>query len=363
VRGSAELEKREFNAPRARAEQILSERPARGPRSRWTARRGALGKRKAPLFSRNAPPKKMRQSHACMAQTRFPPGEAYRGAWAIGPNSGFQSMLATCSFAYTACIKSKEFSMETKLLQQIRVLQLCVVVLFGTTTFLFINSFYPLLPRQRFRLIDAERINIREKDGILKAALSNSAEFNEGQRAEQGTRLSGLMFYNEEGEETGGLVYFGKAIPGGQDSDVALTMDQYRQDQNIHLHHEEFKDAHGLRIEDGLSINARPDWTKVKDEYATYTDMAKLSEKQREEVKLRSLQAGKISTRRLFYGVQRGTKGVEPYDDAGIFIKNKWGRNAIKLYVDNDNKPHFQIYDPLGNTIIYELKLPSPDKK
>jgi ribosomal protein S18 acetylase RimI-like enzyme len=60
----------------------------------------------------------------------------------------------------------------------------------------------------------------------------------------------------------------------------------------------------------------------------------------------------------LFFGVRRGIKDSKSYDDAGVFIKNTWGRNAIKLYVDNDNKPHFEIYDSLGKTIVYELKLP-----
>ena len=42
--------------------------------------------------------------------------------------------------------------------------------------------------------LKAERINIREKNGVLKAALSNSAGFNEFQRAEQGgATFSGLM--------------------------------------------------------------------------------------------------------------------------------------------------------------------------
>ncbi len=51
-------------------------------------------------------------------------------------------------------------------------------------------------------MIDAERINIRERDGTLKAVLSNAAGFNEGQRGSQagGVRFSGLMFYNEEGD-------------------------------------------------------------------------------------------------------------------------------------------------------------------
>jgi len=249
--------------------------------------------------------------------------------------------------------------METILLRQIRLLRFCVIALFASTALLFANCFYPILPKQKFRVIEAERLNIREKGGILKAALSNSAAFNEFQRAERGgVTFSGLMFYNEEGQEEGGLVYSGKAIPGGQDADVSLTMDQFRQDQNVYLHHEEHKDAQNHRIEDGLSINARPDWSSVKEEYATYNDLEKLPAKQQDQLRLKSLQLGKISSNRMFLGVRRGLKDAAPYDDTGIFIKNKWGRTAIKLYVDQENKPHFEVYDPLGKSILYEMKIP-----
>jgi hypothetical protein len=247
---------------------------------------------------------------------------------------------------------------ETSLLHQIRVLQMCVGALVLAVLFLSVNCFLPLLPRQRFRVIDAERINIREQNGILKAALSNSAGFYEAYRAEHGgVTFSGLMFYNEEGQETGGLVYSGKSIPGGQDADVSLTMDQFRQDQNVYLHHEEHKDAKALQIEDGLAVISRPDWTRVKEEYSIYGEMDKLSPEKQDDVQLKALQAGKISARRLFFGVTRGVKGEVPYDDAGVFIKNRWGRTAIKLYVDYDNKPHFEIYDRLGKSMMYELKL------
>src|SRR5271165_6310500 len=195
--------------------------------------------------------------------------------------------------------------MEEKLARQIRRLQVCVIILFLSTALLGINCFHPLLPRQRFKVLEAERINIREKNGILKAALSNSAGFNEFQRAERGgVTFSGLMFYNEEGQEEGGLVYSGKENPGGQDADVTLTMDQFRQDQNVYLHHEEHKDAQSLRVEDGLSINSRPDWTGVKDEYRIYGEMDKLPKDQQDDLRLKSLQEGKISSNRLFLGVR-----------------------------------------------------------
>jgi len=254
--------------------------------------------------------------------------------------------------------------MESRLIRQVRLLQAAVLVLLAVTAALCVNLFHPLLPKQTFKVIEAGRVNIREKSGVLKAALSNSGGFNEGYRETHGgVRFSGLMFYNEEGQETGGLVYCGKAIPGGQDADVTLTFDQYRQDQNIYLHHEEFKDAQGLRVEDGLTINSRPDWTRIKEEYDLYGRLEQAPPEQREELRLKSLQAGKIGTGRLFLGVRRGTKDGRPYDDAGLFIRNKWGRSAIKIYVDGDNKPHFEVYDALGKTLLYEMKWPAPDSK
>ena len=254
--------------------------------------------------------------------------------------------------------------MDPHLIRQVRMLQAAVLILLAVTALLCVNLVHPLLPRQSFRVIEAGRINIREANGVLKAALSNSAGFNEAYRETHGgVRFSGLMFYNEEGQETGGLVYLGKEAPGGQDSDVTLTFDQFRQDQNVYLHHEEHKDAQGLKIEDGLSINSRPDWTRVKEEYGLYEQLDKLPPDQREALQLKGLQEGKLSTRRLFFGVQRGTKDGRPYDDAGVFIKNKWGRNAIKLYVDEQNRPHFEVYDELGKSLVYELKPATPGGK
>jgi len=251
--------------------------------------------------------------------------------------------------------------LESTLLRQLRFLQASVAVLFVVTIALCINLRYPFIA-QRMKVVDAEKINIREKDGTLKVVLSNSAGFTAmgGERAKQpgGVQFSGLLFYNQEGDEEGGLVYSGKAIPGGQDADVTLTFDQYRHDQNVYLHHEEHKDAQARSIDDGLTIISRPDWKGVKEEFAIYAQMEKLSGEERDALQLKSLQEGKISARRLFVGDRRGVKNGAGYDDAGVFIRNRWGRDAIKLYVDYDNKPHFEVYDQLGKSIVYDLKLP-----
>jgi hypothetical protein len=248
--------------------------------------------------------------------------------------------------------------MESSLLRQIRVLQILVLFLVVVTSTLVVDLFHPLLPVRHFKVIEVQKVNIREASGILKASLSNSEGFKVFGRAKQDVSFSGLMFYNEEGDEAGGLVYDGKAISGGQQASLALTFDQFRQDQNIYLHHDEYKDAKGSTISDGLAVNARPDFTAAKEEYQIYDRLQKMPPEQRDDAKLTALQQGKIGSRRVFLGVQRGFRNDAPYDDSGVFIKNKWGQNAIKLYVDNDNKPHFEIYDPKGKTILYELRIP-----
>jgi hypothetical protein len=248
--------------------------------------------------------------------------------------------------------------MEESLLRQIRILQGSVLVLSIVCAALIVNVFHSLVPVQKFNVIEVGKVNIRESDGVLKASLSNSAGFRVFGRANQEVTFSGLMFYNQEGEEAGGLVYDGKALPGGQHSSAALTFDQFRSDQNIYLAHDEDKSEKETVIADGLSVNARPDYTGNKEEYEIYGRLEKMPEAEREQARLEAQKAGKIMQGRVFVGVRRGVKDGAGYDNSGVFIKNKWGRNAIKIYVDADNTPHFEVFDPLGKDIVYQLKIP-----
>jgi hypothetical protein len=132
---------------------------------------------------------------------------------------------------------------ETNLQRQLRILQIAIVVLSLFTALLVFNLFHPLIPVQHFRQIDAQKVNIKEADGTLKASLSNAAGFKVFDRSQQDVTFSGLMFYNEEGAEQGGLVYEGRRLPDGQRQSAGVTFDQYGEDQNIYLHHDEKKDA------------------------------------------------------------------------------------------------------------------------
>lgn len=84
--------------------------------------------------------------------------------------------------------------MATTTPSRVRVLHVIVALQSLATALLCVNLFHPLLPQQSFTVVEAERINIRDRNGTLRAALSNTAGFKEAGRAKQDVRFAGLMF-------------------------------------------------------------------------------------------------------------------------------------------------------------------------
>lgn len=111
--------------------------------------------------------------------------------------------------------------------------------------------------RTRFTEIDAERINIVEKDGRLRLVISNldrsPPPIERGVPfGYAGGNRPGLIFYNEEGTENGGLIFSGhRDSTGSYQSAGSLTFDQYDQDQTVAL---QYIDQNGRR-RSGLAIN------------------------------------------------------------------------------------------------------------
>lgn len=87
---------------------------------------------------------------------------------------------------------------------------------------------------QRFDEIDVQRINVREADGTLRMVVSNHARLpgvmvkgSEHPRVDR--PYAGMLFYNDEGTENGGLVFGGRRGANGKvvDAGVSLSFDRY----------------------------------------------------------------------------------------------------------------------------------------
>ncbi|MEF3303399.1 hypothetical protein [Paenibacillus sp. GYB003] len=97
---------------------------------------------------------------------------------------------------------------------------------------------------ERFARIDAESLNIVDRDGTIRMTLFNNAnippammdgkDFLPGHR--QDWPISGIMFYNGEGDECGGLIFGSERREDGTyTSTASLTFDQYKQDEVVSL--------------------------------------------------------------------------------------------------------------------------------
>jgi len=87
---------------------------------------------------------------------------------------------------------------------------------------------------QHYDEIDVHRLNVREPDGTLRMVISNHARLpgvivrgKENPRVDR--PYAGMLFYNDEGTENGGLVFGGHRNANGEvvDAGVALSFDRY----------------------------------------------------------------------------------------------------------------------------------------
>lgn len=93
---------------------------------------------------------------------------------------------------------------------------------------------------QSFDQIRAQRIDVIEPDGTLRMVISNheqmpgiivkGKEFQKADRPE-----AGMIFYNDEGSENGGLIFGGHSNEKGQiiDSGASLSFDPYGESQQL----------------------------------------------------------------------------------------------------------------------------------
>jgi len=92
-----------------------------------------------------------------------------------------------------------------------------------------------------FEEITVQRINIVEPDGTLRMVISDHARLPgiiaNGKEEAFARPQAGVLFYNDEGSENGGLIFGGKRNEKGKvvDSGGSLTFDKYGANQIIQL--------------------------------------------------------------------------------------------------------------------------------
>ena len=197
--------------------------------------------------------------------------------------------------------------------------------------------------RQKFDEIDVERINVLEKDGSLKMVISNSARQHpgamDGKDFPKRDRQAGIIFFNSQGDECGGLVYDGNNKEAG----MAYSIDKYKDDQIMQLQYmentEDKSRKYGLQLWDYGKENA------IYERAARSKALDSLKSDSLVSIGLKKMHAeGLLPSERLFVG-----KAFN--DEVGLFIKDNQGSPRIKVFVDKKNQPKIVFLDSLGKEV------------
>ncbi len=240
--------------------------------------------------------------------------------------------------------------MESKLEKQVRFLRIYIVF---TTTFcgIFLLSAFALQSKQKFEEIDVERINVVEKDGKLRMVISNSQRQHPGSVdgkmiPRDGGRSAGMIFFNERGDEVGGLIFSGDA---DKDRYGSLTFDKFRGDQTIALQHMENKEGNYFA---GLSFNDENSTTP--DRIAKVDAIKKLPDEAARNAAFKEMRdKGEFLVNRLAIGRGRNKSSFISLSDAK-------GRERIQISVAADGTPKINFLDENGK-VTY--RLPAENKE
>lgn len=242
-----------------------------------------------------------------------------------------------------------EMTVVSKLQRQMRILQVyAVVATLAAGAVVFMAAKQPD-KNAKFKTIDVQRINVREPDGTLRLAIFNNALSpapiingkSDPNRA--GHRGAGLMFYNDEGSENGGLTYGGKTVNGTPMADSGLMFDQYDQDQTVGITYQQ----KGTQRQSGLMVWSRPT-TPLTDLIAQVTAMEKMPAGPDKAAAMKKLQQKEASGE---FGAKRVFVGRNKKNDATVVLSDKTGKPRIEMTVAPDGTAHLNFLDANGKVI------------
>lgn len=194
--------------------------------------------------------------------------------------------------------------------------------------------------KPHFKEIDVERINIVEPNGLLRMTLSDAARspgWVIGGRLIPGRpKSAGMIFYNDEGFEDGGLIFGGKKDKDGKYSAYGhLSFDQYNQDQVVVL---EYSDDNGVRSQ-GLAINDQPEMP-LAEMLPHQQEIVKMPKGPARDSAMQQLIKG--SGQRVFFGRSRDKAAVVQLSDAHRHPR-------LRLMVDSTGSATIEFLDDSGH--------------
>ena len=234
-----------------------------------------------------------------------------------------------------------------RLRRDVRMLKGYAVVTSACLLILALGAFrQPQQAKARFAELDVERINIVEPDGKLRMVLSNRPRsigpiYKGKPFGYAGGSRPGIIFFNDEGTENGGLTFDGKTGPDGKyRASSGFSFDQFNQDQILYF---QYNDDNGVR-RTGFTIADRAN-ADIYDMVVERDSIMKLPEG---AVRNEALQKWAAPRNGVPLMAQRIFVGRDPARNAIINLSDPNGKPRLRLKVDSLGTASLEFLDAAG---------------
>ena len=231
-----------------------------------------------------------------------------------------------------------------------------LVIYSGIVTLVFaatiLTGFAQEQRKASFEQLDVQRINIVGPDGKNELVIANHRlipdAIIDGKTFPSHGRHdgAGMIFYNNEGDEDGGMGFSGHKTANGWEADGDLMFDQYKQDQTVGL---EYSDDNGKRRA-GFHVWDRPDMdlAQMVEHFNSVQNMPAGPQK---DAAMKQLQE---QAKNGDFGATRFFAGNTPDKNSVVVLSDAKGQPRLRLSVSPAGEAKIDFLDENGK-VTYSL--------
>lgn len=232
-----------------------------------------------------------------------------------------------------------------------RMAQMAVAGAMGALAVVFIGAAAPNQPD----VLSVRRINVVNEDGSLVMVIANAqllpGVIRNGSEAGNRRGIPGMLFYDNNGNEVGGLIFPYREANGRADAGVSLSFDQTNSGQAVNLIHWRNGDfvRSGLRVTDFAMDRTQGEANQNEAVRAAMLAVQNAPEAEQEALYHRYLEVlGEqgFQAERIYIGSEGARERA-----ASIEIKDSRSRPRIRLSVDENDVPRIQVLDERGRVV------------
>ena len=194
---------------------------------------------------------------------------------------------------------------------------------------------------QKIDELTVQRLNVVDANGTLRLVLAGKDRMHpgvlDGKVIERARPVAGVIFFNDEGDEVGGLTITGQDRNGDRRANALLAFDQLKQDQTVAI---SYNEQNGQRSA-GFTVWDRPD-TRLSELIEKLNLANRIPDTAARDKAVQAARASvPPSPRRVFVGKNTDRS-------AAVMLADAQGKARLNLRVDAAGQASIEFLDASG---------------